>query len=383
MLNAGAMRTWLVFIPVMLLAGCDLYFGDGDDTVCAGYEVPPAQSYRDPNTGTCVPGQWGWCSGCEPCATGVDVGGADPDRGLCESNCTGLDQSTCEATAGCYAAFNEQEGLDGYGFEGCWQVAPSGPVKGSCEGLDAQQCSRHDNCAIVYTSADDFNKRFAYCMNEPDYQGCAATDCAPGYHCEEQCYPREGDPTVPSYCQAACVPDGNKCAAVDCGPGTTCVETCEYDGGDTFVCDAECVPVGMDPGSCTGFVACDALPPACPSGTTPGQRDGCWTGYCIPNGACGPADPGQCYGTVTCATPSPVCPTGTTPGILNGCPTGFCIPTSDCPLSACETLTTKGACDGRNDCISVYEGTNCTCYPSGCTCETLTWDHCEAAYMPL
>ena len=139
----------------------------------------------------------------------------------------------------------------------------------------------------------------------------------------------------------------------------------------------------MDPGSCTGQVACDALPPSCPSGTTPGRANGCWTGYCIPNYACGPVDPGQCYGSLTCATPAPNCPSGTTPGILNGCPTGFCIPTSDCPAAACETLTNEGACDARNDCVSVYEGTNCTCYPSGCTCEVLTWDHCEAGYMPL
>jgi len=185
-------------------------------------------------------------------------------------------------------------------------------------------------------------------------------------------------------CQIACVPDNNSCLAVDCGPGYTCVETCDPTALDgTFVCGPQCVPDTMDPGSCTGPVACDALPPSCPSGTTAGIRNGCWTGYCIPNSACGPGGPGECYGDVICTMASPACPTGTTPGVQNGCYTGYCIPTSQCPMAACETLSSENACASRGDCTPVYTGTDCTCYPSGCSCAELTYDHCESLVNAL
>jgi hypothetical protein len=393
LLNARAMRSWFAFIPVVLLAGCDLYFGNGDDTVCADYgggAVPPAQELRDPVTGTCVGGSnWGGCDdACGPCPVytpdqGTGAEATVADMGLCQSLCTGLGEAQCEATPGCYAAFYDDPAADGKrDYGGCWQIAPSGPARGSCSGLDAYECSRHDNCTMTYARSDTGPSKFIACENETYYPGCAGTDCALGYHCEEQCYPDDGAMDA-IYCQAACVPDGNKCAAIDCAPGYACVESCEYEEGGTLLCDAQCVPSSMDPGTCTGITLCDAIGPSCPAGTTPGIRNGCWSGYCIPSWACGPGDPGQCYGTVTCATPSPVCPSGTTPGILNGCPTGYCIPIGDCPLAACETLTSESACDGRGDCVPVYEGTNCTCTAAGCSCETLTYDHCEAAYMPL
>jgi hypothetical protein len=143
-------------------------------------------------------------------------------------------------------------------------------------------------------------------------------------------------------------------------------------------CETESGGVTHDPGSCTGQVACDANPPACPSGTTPGIRNSCWSGYCIPNTACGPNDPGQCYGPLTCLSVGPACPTGTTPGIANGCYTGYCIPTGNCGAAACSSLTTEGACTARGDCNPVYEGSNCTCNANGCSCQTVTFDHCES-----
>lgn len=380
------MRIWLALVPVALVSGCGLYFG-GDDAPCidnGGLSVP--YELRDPETGTCIPGGGGWggCDdACGPCPAGAEPASL-PDMGLCQSQCTGLSEGTCEATAGCYTAFYDDPAADGKrDYAGCWQTAPSGPVGGSCQNLDAYECARHDNCALVYSySGSTGTSKFLACENESYFPGCAGgyeSDCAPGYHCEEQCYPSD-DPSGNEMgsCQTVCVPDTNACFAADCAPGYTCVELCELESDGTYECGATCVPDTMDPGSCTGAVACDALPPACPAGTTAGIRDGCWTGYCIPNNACGPSDPGECYGNVICATAGPSCPTGTTPGVENGCYTGYCIPTSQCPLVACETLSSENACDARGDCTPVYTGTDCTCYPNGCTCGTLEYDRCES-----
>jgi hypothetical protein len=381
------MRIWLAFIPALFLAGCDMYFG-GDDTVCAdqGGGAAPYNQYRDPLTGTCVGGgSWGGCDGsCGPCpepATGEVDGYVD--MGQCYSQCTGLAQDQCEATSGCYAAIYDDGTALKAEYEGCFQTAPSGPVQGSCANLDAFECSRHDDCELIYGRNTGPESRFVECRDEAYVPSCVGSDCAPGYHCEEQCYPSDKPgPNEMSYCQAVCVPDSNSCLAADCAPGYTCVESCEDTGNGSLQCGPQCVPDGMNPGSCTGPVACDALPPSCPSGTTAGILNGCWTGYCIPNSACGPGDPGDCYGSVTCTSASPVCPTGTTPGVTSGCWTGYCIPTNQCPLAACGTLTSEGACEGRGDYTPVYEGTDCTCYPYGCSCGTLTYDHCETVYLP-
>jgi hypothetical protein len=53
-----------------------------------------------------------------------------------------------------------------------------------------------------------------------------------------------------------------------------------------------------------------------------------------------------------------------------------CAPTT--PLPACSTLTTAATCTARADCEPIYDGSNCTCTPSNCTCQTETFDHCQA-----
>lgn len=88
----------------------------------------------------------------------------------------------------------------------------------------------------------------------------------------------------------------------------------------------------MDPGSCTGVIACRSAEPACPPGTIAGIANGCYTGYCIPQSDCGPGEPGSCSTTgITCDVGPPMCPSGTLPGVLDGCWSGYCIPTADCP----------------------------------------------------
>ena len=208
---------------------------------------------------------------------------------------------------------------------------------------------------------------------------CSAVDCGMGYHCEETCYPcdtTDGSMCDPE-CYPACVPD-QTCANVDCGPGYECAMECS-----SGTCYPACIPTGGGPGDCYGSVTCNSAPPQCPANTTPGVTNGCYTGYCIPVSQCGPSDPGQCYAQVMCNIAPPACPMGSLPGVVNGCWSGFCIPTGDCEVSACETLTDETSCESRMDCIPIYNGTDCTCTPSGCTCATETWERCESALMPL
>jgi Cys-rich repeat protein len=407
---------------VVLLGGCGLYWGgdDGDDVICnKAYEAVPAEGFVDPSTGQCQYYGGGYpCDGtCGPCAETTGQGYAAPDWASCYSPCSYLDQNSCEATAGCHADF-----YDNGSFWQCVGTPPTGAIEGgSCQGLDAQTCSEHDDCVSNYAYDPSGNTRYETCAPEnqqycladsdcgsgqrcdtsvcnqpncpPDADcgsvcegvcvpdaACSNVDCGMGYHCEETCYPcdtTDGSMCDP-YCSPSCVPD-QTCASVDCGPGYECAMECS-----SGTCYPACIPVnGGGPGDCNGTVTCNSAPPTCPANTTPGVANGCYTGYCIPLNQCGPNDPGQCYAPLACASAPPSCPMGTLPGIVNGCWSGYCIPTGSCEVPACETLTTESACTSRSDCMPVYAGSDCTCTPSGCTCTTLSYERCESVLMPL
>ncbi|HVK87572.1 MAG TPA: hypothetical protein VM513_25820 [Kofleriaceae bacterium] len=383
-------------LPLLLvLAGCDVYFGDGgDDVMCGGTRVEGYPSYqlRDPTTGTCE--EWGGGSYCDSsCGECPPIANEPyPAWGECYSDCTGLAEEACLASSGCQAAYAEDARIadapSSAWFTGCWAVAPQTyPPSTSCWEKDAYACAQDDTCAAYYTAADGgfamdapVSTQFSRCAPEPSMNGCENVPCGFGSHCELQCDLTGG-------CAPTCVPDDNACAVVDCQAGYTCVEVC--DGYMTTVdtpvppwqCRAECVPVGGgDPGTCTGQTLCDSLPPACPTGTVPGILNGCWSGYCIPEADCGPNNPGDCSGEVSCFANPPACPTGTVPGVANGCWTGYCIPEGSCPVAMCEALTTEAACTARSDCQAVYRGGNCTCDPA-CSCEDLTYDHCASGLV--
>ena len=330
------MRTALAL--AFLLAGCQLYFGgnhndDQCDTANDGVKVA---LQRDPTTGQCESTADPDCANvCGPCrGTGTDL-----DWATCSGSCTGLDEHACKVTAGCYAAYY----TDG-GFWDCWNTAPSGPVEGgSCANLDAHQCSRHDDCSAVYTRSPTTS--YVRCEDEVTY--CLAdNECGTFGQCDHStCNPCPSCPTC-----GACPPN-------------TCYGVC----------------VTHDPGTCvdnTGL-GCASASPACPSGTTPGMRDGCYTGYCIPLADCGNVrNPGTC-GSATCTTAAPHCPSGTSPGVTNGCWSGYCIPLGDCTVAGCSAIATESACIARSDCEAVYEGDNCTCDPN-CSCQTLTYAGCQS-----
>lgn len=347
-----------LLVLCVFASGCGLYWGDdtGDD-VCnelAGGGAIASVGYRDPQNGVCEYFGGGGGGGCcydsngnnmycaEP-ATGVDL----PNWGQCNTQCDGLDENSCIETTGCHAAYLDRT-VDIYPqtiFYGCWATAQgyASQPPTVCAGLDAQSCSEHDSCSMVYTGTT-VPSAFEKCTDEA-ISGCGIDiGCPMGSHCEQQCTPCNS-----AGCQDACAP------------------TCVPDAGW---------------GQCTGQITCNSAPPACPANTTAGIANGCWTGYCIPNSACGTPNPGTCYDTVTCSSAPPACPSGTLPGVINGCWSGYCIPTASCEQPACETLPSEAACTARADCTPVYTGTDCTCtMTGGCTCATETYAKCETGWM--
>lgn len=214
---------------------------------------------------------------------------------------------------------------------------------------------------------------------------CDDSACPPDAHCEISCLPcwpgEDDNGDGMCGCETTCVPNFDGCAAALCEPNTHCEETCG-DGGCTVTCEPDDT---NNPGECVGEVFCDSLPPMCPESTVAGRRDGCWTGYCIPLTACGPADPGSCYEPVTDDQLTPACPDFTVPGVRDGRYTGFCIPVWQCEgPSGCEAQTTLEACLATDtmdiSCAPTFIGTDCTCNAAGvCTCENLAFDSCVSS----
>ncbi|HEY5944719.1 MAG TPA: hypothetical protein VIV40_04480 [Kofleriaceae bacterium] len=322
----------------VLLCGCDLYFGGSGD------DVPPCATtgggqkndgIRDPYTGNCQ-----WNTGCydNSCGCGYGEGGALPpeqDWGACYSTCSNLDEQTCFVTSGCYAAYIDNPAVDGHQFWGCWATAPSGPVQGQCSNLDAYSCSRHDDCIAVFASdAQASNTKFEACAPEPSTYCLDDTTCGANAFCDHSvCYPDPGCTNCPNcgvcadVCYGVCIPkDPMACDVIDCGPGYHCAEQC-YPGDPNM---QSCYPV------------------------------------CVQDITCANVDCGAGY---TCEQ---TCTTDTN-GQVTCYPTCTPIP----PVATCESLTSESDCIGRPDCMPVYDGYDCTCFPDHCECQVLTYDRCE------
>jgi hypothetical protein len=200
-------------LPVVLVAmsGCALYFpGDDDPDPCVDFggggsgAEAPAQGQRNPETGICEyfggGGPFPCDPECGPCPE--DDGLADPipppTWGYCESECTFLDEQTCQDTSGCRAIY-----VDGStpAFSECWSVDMTGPVQGDCDGLDAYECSRHDDCVAIHASSCDGDN-----FGEP---GCAPAgfvrcgDESPGFG---NCYDEVTCDEIPPVCPADTLP---------------------------------------------------------------------------------------------------------------------------------------------------------------------------------
>src|SRR5256885_1714586 len=144
---------------LVLLAGCDLYFGHHqvEDDQCVP-DPNPDISLRDPSTGACNTINFD-CTCENPC--GIDL----PLEPQCNGPCEGLPEGVCVATAGCHAAYQEG-GPDRAPatFTGCWDIGPVTPIHGGeCGGLDAFTCASHDDCVSMFGT-----DKYTGCAPEPD-----------------------------------------------------------------------------------------------------------------------------------------------------------------------------------------------------------------------
>ena len=327
-------RPLLTLALPLLLAACIF----PEDRHCVDYpptEPVPLQEQRDPQTGLCEAfggGEYGGFSVCDDDQWGgAEAEGApawNQGWAVCYQQCEGLDEATCLGTSACRAAYLADDVYQAreQSFYECWGTAPSGPIQGGdCAGLDAQECSMHDDCSAVHgvydihgdeggwtTSIADFQS----CIDEDVMQGCYGdTECGDGFHCN---------------------------ADTECLPSPSC-------GGSNGVGDAPCDT------ACYGFCVPDENP-----------------------------NPGTCTGDLSCFdTLAPNCPIDTVPGILDGCWSGYCIPVDDCSsVAECPALS-ESDCVLRSDCNALYEGVDCTCIGEACTCADWLFESCEAGIDTL
>jgi hypothetical protein len=147
------MRTFALLLLIFAACGEQECFTDPMDLVI------------DPKTGECI--EVSNKDGCTFCGT---EGGAARcvvgdvqklDYAECRGACLAVTEEGCLATDGCHAAY-----ADGR-FVACWGTAPSGPVHtGVCIGLDAHECSRHDNCSAWFTAGPADAMAFSHCEEE-------------------------------------------------------------------------------------------------------------------------------------------------------------------------------------------------------------------------
>jgi hypothetical protein len=303
-------------VIAVLLCGCDLYFGGGGDDAPCAYG----------NGGAAEPAYY---EVRDP-QTGVCQGHGGGGGGWCEDRC-----GPCPGPAATDA-----------GGAGVGAIADWGSCYSQCSGLDQQACYATSGCYAAFL--DDANTD-----GPPEFWGCWQT--APSGPIQGQCANLDAyscsrhddciaiysgvvdgmDSPYPGTKFASCAAESDEqaCDVITCGTGYHCEEQCYSDVPMTGSCEAVCVAdltcANVD---CAPGYTCTQV---CVSGTN---------------------------GTTTCY---PTCMPEMCGNSQNPCPL------------ACELLTTESACSARADCVPVYDGDQCTCYPTYCECQVLTYDHCE------
>jgi hypothetical protein len=235
----------LALVCLVSLSGCFIVFpehgnGGDDDDDCllppagggtepgGGREPSAIAPLRNPNTLTCDDfGGGGECRPeCGPCPLGIEDQALAPipSWGTCFSSCENLDETTCGARTDCRVV------KDAF----C-------AVQGDCF-TDFLGCFPTDN--FIDESVD--------CASAFDGETCSRNPACTAFHRQEACPLKPEDPAPPQ---------------------------CQRDF-------AFCMPEGVSPGVCNAPVACDSAGPNCPSGTTAGIAEGCFTGACIPLDLC-------------------------------------------------------------------------------------------------
>jgi len=154
------MRLALFAVVLAVAPACTIHWGGDDDIICPQGDQEPGLDLGLVNPYTLVCESFGG-GGCGAFASDTpaesDALAPLPSWGSCASSCIGLTESQCIATPACRTAYDHAcLFTDGpcpalTPFLGCYPVDTTGPVQGPCEGLDAWECSRHDDCLATYS----------------------------------------------------------------------------------------------------------------------------------------------------------------------------------------------------------------------------------------
>ncbi len=227
------MRSILLLV-VVLASGCELFFDDGGKRPPECLDTPAAED------------------------TSADVAPAplrNPETLTCES----FGGGGCNPDCGPCPAQTDLAPI------------PSWPVCGTaCETLAETECAARSECRVVKDARCMIGSQI--CIT--DFMGCFPVDNAP-------------DPTIDCFAAR----DGWTCSRSNACTALHDTAASQCQGDQCARPFGLCVPEGKSPGNCQSPITCDALPPTCPTGTTPGRANSCWTGACIPTSLCeaGPA----------------------------------------------------------------------------------------------
>ena len=179
-------------------------------------------------------------------------------------------------------------------------------------------------------------------------------------------------------------PQSGECQGFSSGGGCYGYPGIDIAWPDWAACYGPCD--GLDEATCEATPACRAiLVDTCPvcDALVPIQPEvfaGCWG-----TAPSGPIEGGGCAGldAQTCSEHDDCRAVHTGTGTIgsDGTWTGTIQTFEYCenevtPPPACATLDENG-CIGRADCTPLYQGHDCTCDASGCTCATWTFDRCS------
>ena len=230
----GHMRRLILVSLAASLSGCLLYFNDhgsgGDDDCLLGGDQGAPETVPAPLR--------------NPHGLTCDSFGGNP----CDPAC-----GPCPPTQQALAP------IPSWGFCGS-----------SCDALDEASCGKREDCRVV-----------------KDARCAIAGDCLTDFM---GCFPTDNftDPSL----DCLRVTDGETCSRSSLCTAFHSIEDPSIDCGETCPRPfALCMPEGASPGRCHEQVICRAVGPSCPSGTTAGIANGCFTGACIPLDLCEPATP--------------------------------------------------------------------------------------------
>jgi hypothetical protein len=160
------MRRLASLVALALVSGC-VFFDDTDGPTCGAQpDSAPVLNLVDPSTLACTAFTVANCDpACGPCPA---LASPLPTWGACDSACRALDEGACRTSPGCRIAFDPT--LDALGFLGCYPTDKDVAASVPCDGLDAWECSRHDDCEGAYvmdTTKTPVARLFTACVPEP------------------------------------------------------------------------------------------------------------------------------------------------------------------------------------------------------------------------